>query len=321
MREYTTELLFRPETEAQRFLPEGPYPYGSHQLSWVSIQHGVGQTTGSLNVFDFATGKNQRFELPGRPGFAFPTNQSGTFIIGMERHLGLFNIDGRKWKPVGDPVEQGVPGTIINDGVVFAGGLVFGCKDLKFAEKKAGLYLWRRSDGKLIKLRSDQTCSNGKIILGTGDQVTLLDIDTPTKTVVRYELDVARGSLSEATIVVDLRANSDFPDGMIATPDGRSVIIAFYNPQDVEFGEARQYSLNGELEAVWKVSRSPRVTCPQLVRANGGVKLILTTADEGLTPAQQAQHLNAGCLFSSDTEFTSLPETPIFEVPTAWLTE
>lgn len=318
MREFATQLLFRPETEAQRFLPEGPYPYGSHQLSWVAIQHGVGLSQGSLNVFDFATGSNQRFDLPGRPGFAFPTNRNGVFVVGLERHLGLFNIQTGEWKTVGDEVERGVLGTIINDGVAFEGGLIFGCKDLKFVEKKAGLYLWRRSDEKLIRLRSDQICSNGKIVFGSGDRVTLLDIDTPTKTVVRYELDVAAGKLSEPSVVVDLRANSDFPDGMIATPDGRSVIIAFYNPNDVEFGEARQYSLSGELEAVWKVAQSPRVTCPQLVRIDGRVKLILTTADEGLTPAQQAQHINAGSLFSSETNFTSLPETPIFAVPAGW---
>jgi sugar lactone lactonase YvrE len=316
MAEFPTRLLFRPGTAEQRFLPEGPYPCGDGLLSWVSIQHGVDQSVGSLNLLDLSTGTNQNFPLPGRPGFAFSTNRAGEFVIGLERQVGLFRIEDASWTPLTDMLEDGVDGTIVNDGVAFAGGLVFGCKDLKFAEKKAGLYLWRRSDGRTIKLRDDQICSNGKVVSGRGDVVTLLDIDTPTKQVVRYSLNVSAGELSAPEVVVDLTASDDFPDGMIATPDGQSVIIAFYNPADVDFGTARQYSLrDGSLEAVWTVDESPRVTCPQLVRIDGSVKLILTTADEGMTPEQQAQHTSAGCLFIADTDFDDVPDTPVFHVP------
>lgn len=316
MLEYSTRLLFRPETAEQRFLPEGPYPCGDGRLSWVSIQHGVDQTVGSLNLLDLAAGTNLNVALPGRPGFAFPTNQDGEFVIGLEREVGLFRIEDARWTPLTESLEATVDGTIVNDGVAFAGGLVFGCKELKFTEPKAGLYLWRRSDGKTIKLRDDQVCSNGKVIFGDGDVVTLLDIDTPTKQVVRYSLNIATGELSAPEVVIDLTSGSDFPDGMIATPDGRSVIIAFYNPADVDFGAARQYSLqDGSLEAVWTVEKSPRVTCPQLVRIDGAVKLILTTADEGMTPEQQARHTNSGCLFIADTDFDEVPDTPVFNVP------
>lgn len=316
MREFSTEVLFRPETEELRFLPEGPYPNGQDRLSWVAIQHGANAKSGSINLFDFATGLNQSINLSGRPGFAFPTNREGVFVTGMERQVGLFDTNDSSFRPLGDPIESGVTGTVINDGVVFSGGLIFGCKDLEFAEAKAGLYLWRRSDWQTIRLKDDQTCSNGKVVFGDGERVTLLDIDTPTKTVVRYELDVTDGRLSPPEIVVDLRKGDVYPDGMIATPDGSSVIVAFYNPADAEFGEARQFSLaTGEVEAVWRTQCSPRVTCPQLVERNGQIRLILTTADEGMTPEQQAKHTNAGALFIGDTEFDALPDTPVFEVP------
>jgi sugar lactone lactonase YvrE len=316
MPEFATEVLFRPETEQLRFLPEGPYPNGDGRLSWVAIQHGAAAKSGSLNLFDFTSSSNQSIALPGRPGFAFPTNREGVFVTGMERQVGLFDMNSSSFRTLGDPVESGVTGTVINDGVVFSGGLIFGCKDLKFAEAKAGLYLWRRSDWQTIRLRDDQTCSNGKVVFGDGERVTLLDIDTPTKTVVRYELDVTDGRLSPPEIVIDLRKLDAFPDGMIATPDGASVIIAFYNPADAEFGEAKQFSLaTGEEEAVWRTEKSPRVTCPQLVERDGQIKLILTTADEGMSPEQQARHTNAGSLFIGNTDFTSLPETPVFDVP------
>lgn len=316
MREFSTEVLFRPDSHELRFLPEGPYPIGNDRLSWVAIQHGADAKSGSLNLLNLSTGSNHSIELPGRPGFAFPTDREGVFVTGMERQVGLIDTSDSSFRPLGDPVESGVNGTVINDGVVFSGGLIFGCKDLNFAEAKAGLYLWRRADWQTIRLRDDQTCSNGKIVFGDGERVTLLDIDTPTKTVVRYELDVADGRLSPPESVVDLRKGDVYPDGMIATPDGASVIIAFYNPADAAFGEAKQFSLaTGEVEAVWRTEKSPRVTCPQLIDRAGEIKLVLTTADEGMTPEQQALHTSAGAIFIGETEFTSLPETPVFEIP------
>ncbi len=68
----TAQVLFRPSTSELRFLPEGPYPLGPSKISWVAIQHGATGANGSLNILDLATGVNESFPLPGRPGFAFP---------------------------------------------------------------------------------------------------------------------------------------------------------------------------------------------------------------------------------------------------------
>lgn len=310
------QVLLRPDSPELRFLPEGPYPYGREgQFSWVAIQHSETSTTGSLNIFDIPTGTNRRFRLPGRPGFAYAAGRPGRFIVGLERCLQQFDNDTGACTPLTAEVDTHVSGTVINDGVAFAGGIVFGCKDLKFAEKKAGLYLYRFADKQLIQLRSDQTCSNGKIAVEQGDQVTLYDIDTPTKTVVRYALDVPAGKLSEAEVVIDLRGGSDFPDGMIATPDGRSAIISFYNPNDAPHGETRQYSLaSGQVEAIWKTSLAPQATCPQLIRHEGQIKLIVTTAVETMPPERLAVHSNSGCLFIGETPFTDLRERPVLKL-------
>lgn len=318
MREFETRILLRPESEAQRFLPEGPYPCNSGRFSWVAIQHAADSKSGSINLFDWTTKTNSRFDLPGRPGFAFATDRPNVFVVGMERNLGLFDISNSRWEPLSDELDRGVEGSIINDGVVFDGGLVFGCKRPPFRkgiDNVAGLYLWRRSDRSIHRLRSDQLCSNGKIIYGSGDRVTLLDIDSPMQKVVRYELDVAAGRLSEAELVIELEQADVYPDGMIATPDGKGVIIAFFDVRASAFGEARQYSLEGELQAVWKVPGSPRVTCPQLFNVDGAIKLVLTTASEGLDHEGLDRHLNAGCLFIGDTDFDGLPDQPVFKCP------
>jgi sugar lactone lactonase YvrE len=317
VKEFQARVLFRPPDPRLAFLPEGPYPCGKERISWVAIQHGATATTGSLNLLDVTRGENRSLDLPGRPGFAFPTNRLDTFVVGMERRICLVDAATGRVEPLlEETVDPDVDGTIINDGLVLDRGLVFGCKDLAFRDPKAGLYLWRREDRKLVTLRNDQICSNGKVVLNRDGQWTLLDIDSPTKTVAAYALNIDAGRVGEPSVVVDLRDGDAFPDGMIATPDGQGVIVALYDPTDKTHGQARQYRIeSGELEAVWHVPASPQVTCPQLVETNGRVQLILTTAVEHMTRQRQRACTNAGCLFIAETNFDTAPAAPAFVLP------
>ncbi len=309
MKTYDCEILYRPEQPELRFLPEGPIWCGNDMMTWVAIQHGPDQMIGSLNVFNLRTKANQCFELPGRPGFAFPTTQNDAYVVGLELTLGIYDAQIREWTVLETNVDQDVDGTIINDGLAFEGGLIFGCKDLKFQDKKAGLYFWRKSDHVLHRLRNDQICSNGKALIRQNGDWTLLDIDSPTKTVVAYPFNPDRPALGEPRTVVDLRNGDGVPDGMILTPDEQSVIVALYNPADAPYGEARQYSIaTGDLEAVWRTPASPQVTCPLLVELDGQVKLVLTTAVEHMPAERQERYPNAGCLFIGDTHFDRAPE-------------
>ncbi|MDG1895963.1 MAG: SMP-30/gluconolactonase/LRE family protein [Fuerstiella sp.] len=309
-------VLFRPESSELRFLPEGPYSLDDGRISWVAIQHGGASAVGSINILDPGAGRNQSFELPGRPGFAFPTKQQGVFVAGVERSLGLFDTNTNGWTELCGGVDSGVENTIINDGVVYGDNLIFGCKDLEFNAKKAGLYLWRSRDRSLIQLRDDQICSNGKAVVRQNDGILdLIDIDSPSKTITRSSLDIESGTIGEPDTVVDLTSEPIFPDGMIVTPDGHSMIVAFYDPGDPEFGVARQYCLDsGALQSVWTCPGSPRVTCPQLVNVDGQVQLLLTTAVEHMEPEQQQRHPNAGCLFMGGTTFDAVSDQPVLTV-------
>jgi sugar lactone lactonase YvrE len=317
MQTIETEVLFRPDSAALRFLPEGPYALPDGRMSWVGIQHGADSKTGSINILNPADGTNESFALPGRPGFAFPTDQSGVFVTGFERSVGLFDTRSANWSPFISSVDATVSNTIINDAVVFDGNLVFGCKELEFKTKKAGLYLWRRRDQALVQLRHDQICSNGKAIVKNPDgSLTLFDIDSPSKQIIRCRLDIEAGTVSDISVVVDLTSEDVFPDGMILTPDHQSLIVALYDPGDANAGAARQYNMfTGKLETTWTCPGSPRVTCPQLIRHQGRVRLVLTTAVEHMPPEQQARHPHAGCLFVGDTGFSGIGDQPVFPVP------
>ncbi len=294
----TCEVLFRPKTNGQRFLPEGPIALGPDLFSWVAIQHGKNSLIGSLNIFDCKTGTNESHELPGRPGFAIPYGRQHEFICGANNTLALYNTETRDWTILAENIDGEVEGTIINDGVVWDNDVIFGCKDLNFEEPKAGLYVWRASDSTLIKLPPGQICSNGKFLIEGHAGLYLFNIDTPRKLVNSYELVIENGFLGEEDTALDLTSIDMFPDGMILVPNTNSAIIAFYNPNDAENGEARQYNIvTGELEHTWLCPKAPQVTCPALVEIDGETKLILTTAVEHMSPTRQQVHSNSGALF------------------------
>jgi sugar lactone lactonase YvrE len=316
MIQYAARVLFRSPTPELRFLPEGPYPCGPGVVSWVAIQHGANATRGSLNILDVGAASNRSFPLDGRPGFAFPTTDPETFLVGCEKRVGFFELGSGRWVGPSVTVESDVDGTIINDALFHRDVVIFGTKDLAFETPQAGLYFWRPSRDRLGRLAEGQVCSNGKVVIEDGEQTRLLDIDTPTRRVVEYPLDLEEGRVGAPRVALDLTGDPAYPDGMILTPDRKGVVIAFYSPDSVEAGEARQYDLaSGQVQVVWRTEGSPQVTCPQWLSLDGRVALVLTTAVEHMSPERLARCPNAGALFIADTPWSELLETPLFPRP------
>ena len=311
-------VLYQPPTDAMRFLPEGPTSLGNDQFSWVAIQHGPENQFGSLNIFDMPSHTNRSFILPGRPGFAKPTDAAGIFVVGAEHELALFDTATNKWTVFCDGIDRGVDNTTINDGYVFRDNIVFGTKDLEFKTRKAGLYLFRGRDNRLIKLLDDRVCSNGKVFIESAERVRLLDIDSLLRQVVEYELDIDRAALIQRRVVLDFNGQDAVPDGMTITADHKSIIISFYNPTDAPFGETRQYDVEtSQLMCIWRTPRSPQATCPALIKtANGAVKLIITTAVEFMPAERRGRADQAGMIFVADTPFADAAPQPKFPLAT-----
>jgi sugar lactone lactonase YvrE len=98
---------------------------------------------------------------------------------------------------------------------------------------------------------------------------------------------------------------------MIDAGDG-SVIIAFYNPAPVSDGRAILFELRtGAAIEEWTTPSSPRVTCPLLIERDGRVRLVLTTATEGMPEQQRADCPHAGDLFWAQTGFVSIPAAEV----------
>jgi sugar lactone lactonase YvrE len=302
MRSTPAAVFHAPAAEADRYLPEGPRAVtvdDRSALAWVNIQTAGESTVGDLHV-RFQDGEHRAFRQPRRPGFFIPTDRPNTLFVGMEKDVGLLNLTTNTFAPLAT-IPDASPRTIINDGEVVPGGraVVFGTKDVRFADPIAHLYLFTL-DGRLSTLADGHLCSNGKVF----DGLTLYDIDTPRRNVTRYRLDLDARKLHEEQVVLDLTSRAGFPDGMCAAGDG-SVVIAFYNPDPVPDGRAIRFDLRtGDALEEWTTPGSPRVTCPLLDRVDGTTRLFLTTAVEGMPGEMRPKCPNAGSLFAADTHLS-----------------
>jgi sugar lactone lactonase YvrE len=306
----TARVWFSPLKEDDRFLPEGPHPVtvdGRAAVGWVNIQTAEQARSGAVHLRFWDTGEHRVLPQPSRPGFLIPTDRPNTVFVGREKELGLLDLRSNGWTRLAS-IPDDNPRTIINDGNVVPGGtaVVFGTKDIQFRDAIAALYLFTIADRRVTVLADGQTCSNGKVFAGAADGLDLFDIDTPTRVVRRYRLDLAGRSIDRGEVAVDLREVDGFPDGMVAAGDG-TAIVAIYNPGRVRDGKAYGYDLaSGERLRELTVPGSPRVTCPLLVEQAGRVQLILTTAVEGMPDDQRSHCPHAGDLFIVDTSITNL---------------
>jgi sugar lactone lactonase YvrE len=308
--------------ETDRYLPEGPRwmnIQGRPALVWVNIQRDAAAAAGDLHVhFPRTDGSDDAgVGCPGRPGFLRALADENQALVGVDKALRVVDLWEGVWSEPLATIPDDDPRTIINDGEVVPGGkaVVFGTKDTQFKAPIAHLYLYTVDDNRVSVLADRQTCSNGKVFATDDRGLILFDIDTPTRKVVRYRLDVAARTATPDGTALDLSNQVGSPDGMCGCGDG-TVIVAFYNPDFAEAGRAVRFNLaTGEAVEEWTTSGSPRVTCPLLVKRPDGVKLILTTATEGMPAGMRAKCPHAGCLFIADTQLADCPAHEVVRLP------
>jgi sugar lactone lactonase YvrE len=201
-------LVSSPDDE-DRFLPEGPrniFVDGKEALVWVNIQNSADSRRGAIHLRFWDTGETRKLPQQARPGFVLPTDRDGCIVVGMEKEIGLLDLLTNAWTAWG-AIPDNSPWTIINDGEIVPGGraIVFGTKDVRFAEPIAHLYLFTLVDRKITVLADKQLCSNGKVLRAWRENgFHLFDIDTPKRNVVHYLFDLDKRALQPGTVQFDL---------------------------------------------------------------------------------------------------------------------
>jgi sugar lactone lactonase YvrE len=306
---------FEPAEEELRFLPEGPrllrnHPDGGVRLGWVAIQHAADAKTGSINVLDLASGRNTNFPLPGRPGFFAETNEPGVVLVGLERRLAYFNLLTGALDESG-PVVTTDERVIINDGLAVDNGILFGTKHLEFNQPIAALYFYDFATRTVRTVIDKQLCSNGKFLRRDADGATLIDIDSIPKTITRYQFDANLERVIGSSLIAPPDSLPGYPDGLRPAPEGDSVIVAFYNPGPVADGIAQQLRLSdGKVLCEWLIPGASRVTCPEFIFLDGEVKIVFTTAVEGMPVESRRLAPASGALFIASTPFQNTPAPP-----------
>jgi sugar lactone lactonase YvrE len=229
--------------------------------------------------------------------------------VGLERRLVLFDLNTARLTDTGLTIGDDER-VIINDGIAIEGGVLFGTKHLEFNQPIAALYRLDSATRTIHTVLGGQICSNGKYLREGGGGIRLIDIDSLPKAIRCYHFSVDWERRSEH-LVTPPEALPAFPDGLRETPDGESVVVAFYNPEPVAAGLAQEICLaSGAVLNEWEFPGSPRVTCPEFAEIGGRVCLLFTTAVEGMPDAHRAGAPEAGTLFVAQTPFASLPAAP-----------
>ena len=179
-----------------------------------------------------------------------------------------------------------------NDGKCDANGRMWvGTMAFDFTAGAAALFTF---DSKILKeVVSDLTVSNG--IGWSLDQRKMYFIDSPTKRVDIFDVDLERGELRNRSVFVSLTDLDAFPDGLTTDEDG-GVWVALFGG-----GEVRRFDASGELTHIVELPVKQVTSC-----CFGGEdmsELFITTAHNGMDSDALAREPLAGSLFRAHTSF------------------
>lgn len=266
---------------SQCFLGEGPLWHAERgSFFWVDIEKG------DLFEYNLATNVTQTRHFPHRLAVVLE-GQVGKLILGLDRKLARFDLetDELEWFC---EVEEDLPLHRFNDGKVDAKGRIWiGTLSTKFTDGAGSLYRIG-SDLKPVVQLADLTISNG--LAWTEDQKTFYFIDTPTRQIREFDFDLESGEIRFRKVAVEVPGELGFPDGMCIDQEGM-LWVGHYGGA----GVFRWNPQTGELldKIILPV---PHVTSSCF----GGEKLdhlLITTAQENLSPEQLKQYPQSGDVF------------------------
>ena len=281
------DLIF----DARAGLGEGPaWDVRAGLLYWVDIH------AGHLHVYDPREGSDRRLEL-GVPLGCVAPRRAGGLVAALKGGFAALDPADGTLSPLADP-EAHLPGNRFNDGKCDpAGRFLAGSMD--DAEQAASGLLYSLSpDGGLKTLLTGLRISNG--LAWSPDGGTFYHIDTPTRTVMAYDYDLASGAIDRPRPAVNVPAGLGWPDGMTSDAEGR-LWVALWGGARV----ARFDPTDGRLLAVVPIPALQVSAC--VFGGDGLNELYVTTARTGMSADQLAAWPLSGGLFRLRTDVRGMP--------------
>jgi sugar lactone lactonase YvrE len=285
------------QATAERFaLAEGPvWDAGGERLLWVDILAGAvleGRLAGgAINV-------TARHEFGGMVG-AVAVAADGRMLVAAQEHLVVVRPDGSR-RDGPRIVPAGEQRRLNDGGVDPAGRFLVGT--LSLVEPTGREVLVRLDDdgGGVTPLDADLELSNG--VAWSIDGARLFSVDTLRRTVHVRHYEPATGAVGERRVHLRLDDGDGFPDGIAMDAEDHLWVAVW------DAGEVRRHAPDGAV-----VDRVP-VPAPHtssVAFAGPDLRtLVVTTAQQDLTPAQLVEFPGSGALFTCRVDVPGAPVPP-----------
>ena len=259
---------------------EGPvWDVERQRLLFVDIMRG------HVHEFDPVRGRDRVIEV-GRPVSAIAPTVRGDWIVAAQG--GFFRLDPESGRlALVAAVEADIPDNRTNDGYVDPQGRFWAGTMSLVKRQRAGSLYRLDPDGRVTRLVTGVTTSNG--IDWSPDGRLMYFVDTGVNRIDVFDFDPATGEPTARRPFTFVPTLSGKPDGLIVDGDG-GVWLGLWNG-----GALHRYTPGGQLDRVVKFPVSLVTKC-----AFGGPDLsdlYVTTARSGLKEAQRAEQPTAGGLY------------------------
>jgi sugar lactone lactonase YvrE len=248
----------------------------------------------------------REYLVRGTVGAIAPVGGDEGWLLAANRGFSYLALDG-SLRPLADVAPEGVR---MNDAACDPQGRYWaGTKADDNRDGAAALY---RLDahGHADLMLDGLTISNG---LGwSPDGTTMYLADSIPGVVLAFAFDGERGTISDRTVLIDLREDDGAPDGLTVDSAG-DLWIAIWG-----VGQVRRYSPDGEQREV--VSFPARETTSCAFAGPGLHWLYVTTATEDWTDAERRADPGAGLVYRIETDATGRPAAPFLPDPDWWAT-
>jgi sugar lactone lactonase YvrE len=281
--------------DAQADLGEGPaWEPHTGSLYWVDIH------AGCLHIFKPEDGSDRSIALGEYLGCAAP-RRSGGLVLGLRSGFAtighLLPSGEARVKSIINP-EPHLPGNRFNDGKCDpAGRFLAGSMDDAEVEASGSLYSLA-PDGTVKTLLTGTRIANG--LTWSPDYRTFYFIDTPTRSVMAYDYDLANGAIANPRQVIPVPTALGWPDGMTCDSQGRLWVAIWGGAKLTRWDPASGQLLEAIPFPALNVS-----SC-----AFGGpdlTDLYVTSARKEMDAGQLAKYPFSGGLFRLHTDIQGLP--------------
>ena len=284
--------------DARADLGEGPaWEARSGCLYWVDIRRG------HVHLFNPQDGTDHHVEV-GEPIGCLASTTSGGLVLGLRSGFAFLDAPFSRGKaaaarsrPILNP-EPHLPGNRFNDGKCDpAGRFLAGSMDASEVEATGSLYSLD-PHGSVKTLLTRKHISNG--LTWSPDYRTFYYIDTPTRTVMAYDYDLATGAITAARPAISVPPELGWPDGMTSDAEGMLWVAMWGGAKLTRWNPA-----TGSL-----LAKIPMLAFNVSSCAFGGphlTDLYITSARKDMTAEQLVKYPLSGGLFRILTGIQGMP--------------